>query len=298
MPVNQPKFVDKAYLRNADAIVLDLEDSVPDNQKEMARTQVKDAIRAVKKGGSAVFVRVNPTSDHIEKDLRASIWPGLDGIVLPKLETKEQLQAVEQHITEIEHARGLPAQHIAVSAIVETVAGLTALPHSLEESQRLDSITLGAEDFSLDSGIELGEETESALTYARLQILFSAKQLNILPLGIMGSIATLADNDQYASYVRLAYKHGFVGSTCIHPSHVEVLNKGFSPSQEEVERAKSLIHTFEHAEKQGKASTTFEGKMIDIPHYKKALALLERHRAIEAFETEKAAARRKGESTS
>ncbi len=184
MPVNQPKFVNKAYLRNADAIVLDLEDSVPDHQKEMARTQVKDAIRAVRKGGSAVFVRVNPTSDHIEKDLRASIWPGLDGIVLPKLETKEQLQAAEQLITEIEHARGLPVQHIAVSAIIETVAGLTGLPHSLEGSQRLDSITLGAEDFSLDSGIQLGEETESALTYARLQILFSAKQANILPLGL------------------------------------------------------------------------------------------------------------------
>jgi citrate lyase subunit beta/citryl-CoA lyase len=291
MPANEQRFIEKAFLRNADAIVLDLEDSVPDAEKEFTRTLIKNQIPIVSKGGSDVFVRVNHSEQHLVKDIEAAVWPGVHGIVLPKIENPDEVAFVDALITRLEEERGIPKNHIKISAIIETVKGYLTMSESLKVSSRLDSLTLGAEDFSLDSGIDISEDTYHALLIPRMSILFEAKSKNLLPLGTMGSIATFNDLEGYKENVKLSYKHGFLGASCIHPNQVEILNKYFSPSDTEVQQAKGIIQAFKDAIANGRASTTFEGNMIDYPHYIKAQQLLERNNQIEVIEKRKKQAR-------
>ncbi|MBE0557064.1 MAG: CoA ester lyase, partial [Proteobacteria bacterium] len=106
MPANEKKFVEKAPLRNADAVVLDLEDSVPVSEKMATRAVLKDAIRHVGRCGSDVLIRVNNTEELLRGDVEAAVWPGLSGIFFPKVETAQQVRDLDRLLTELEQTRG------------------------------------------------------------------------------------------------------------------------------------------------------------------------------------------------
>src|SRR5215210_5000193 len=118
MPVNVPAFVEKAHLRGADAICLDLEDSVPPREKDRARTLVKDAIPKVARGGADATVRINRPWDLGREDLDAVIWPGLSGIAYPKPETVEELQRVDAEISRLEAERGITAGTVKITTSI------------------------------------------------------------------------------------------------------------------------------------------------------------------------------------
>jgi citrate lyase subunit beta/citryl-CoA lyase len=289
MPVNVPAFVEKAHLRGADAICLDLEDSIPPREKDRARTLVKAAIPMAARGGADVTVRVNRPWELRREDLDAVIWPGLDGINYPKPETVEELQQTDEEITRLERARGIPAGTIKIGTSIESVAGFfnaRALAHA---TPRLVAISQGSEDFTLDLEIEpTAEGTE--LYYPKLFMVLLAREAGLYPMGTMRGVANFRDVEGYRQSVASAATVGYRGASCIHPSQVPLLNEGFSPPQELVEYSRRVIEVYEEAESQGRASVALDGKMIDIPVYVRAQRLFARAERIAAMEERKRAA--------
>jgi len=292
MPANEKRYVEKAHMRNADAVVLDLEDSVPMSEKVATRAVLKEFIPLVGKGGSDVLVRVNHTDELLRGDVEASVWPGLDGIFFPKVETGEQVRALDLLLTDLERKRGIPPGHIKISVIAETLKGYLRVEEITGASDRIDSLSLGTEDFATNTGMELTEDTYNAWLIPRMQIVFVARAYRKLPLNLVGSMAGFTDNAAFEKMAILSYKHGFLGSSCIHPGNVEILNRCFSPTQEAIEYSRKLIDAFERSLAAGRASTALEGKMIDYPHYEKAKQILARSAKIEALEQRKNRARK------
>jgi citrate lyase subunit beta/citryl-CoA lyase len=291
MPANEKKYVEKAHRRNADAVVLDLEDSVPLSEKVATRAVLKDAIPLAGRGGSDVLVRVNHRDELLRGDVEASVWPGLDGIFFPKVETGEQVRALDRLLADLEPKRGLAPGHIKISVIAETLKGYLNLQEIAGASDRIDSLSLGTEDFATNTGMEMTEETYNAWLIPRMQIVFVARAYGKLPLNLVGSMAGFADTAGFEKLAVLSYKHGFLGSSCIHPGNVEILNRCFTPTQEAIDHSRKLIDAFERSLAAGRASAALEGKMIDYPHYEKAKQVLERHAKIEALEAKKRKAR-------
>lgn len=291
MPANSAKFVEKAWQRNADAIVLDLEDSVPITEKAATRQRIKEQVALAGKGGSDVLVRVNNDSRWLRDDVEAAVWPEVVGIVLPKVESGVELRQVEQQIARLESERGIPTGQIKISVLIESCLGFLRMDEIAGSSERIDSLTLGNEDFLRDAGIQDCADTFQALLQPRMQLLFTARAHGKTPMGLIGSLAHYNDADAFAKSAELAYKHGFLGASCIHPGNVEILNRAFSPTPAETETAGRIIEAFEAAVAQGRASTTFEGKMIDYVHYERAQKLFQRAASIQAFELKKRQAR-------
>ncbi len=150
LPVNVPKFVEKAYARGADAVELDLEDSVPAAEKANARAVVRDAVACAAKGGADVLVRINKPSALAAQDLAAAVWPGLTGIHFPKAESARELRTIDRMIGELEAARGMPAGSVQLSVAVETALGLHNALEIALASPRITDIALGPEDYLLD----------------------------------------------------------------------------------------------------------------------------------------------------
>jgi citrate lyase subunit beta / citryl-CoA lyase len=292
MPANERKYVEKAHLRNADAVCLDLEDSVPVSEKVATRALLREAILLAGKGGSDVLVRVNNTSELLKGDVEACVWPGLDGIFFPKADTGQQIRDLDRLLTELEQKRGIPPGHVKISIIAETLKGYLNVQETTGASERIDSLSLGTEDFATNTGMELSEATYHGWLIPRMQIVFVAHAYGKLPLNLLGSMAAFGDTAGFEKMAVLSYKHGFLGSSCIHPGNVEILNKSFSPTPEEIAHSQKLIAAFEQSLAAGRASASFEGRMIDYPHYEKAKKILARSAKIEALEQKKNAARR------
>jgi citrate lyase subunit beta / citryl-CoA lyase len=289
MPVNVSAFVDKAHLRGADAIVLDLEDSIPYGQKERARTMVRDAIGKARRGGGDVFVRINRPWEWGEGDLDATIWPGLTGIAFPKPETADELMRADELISRLEVVRGIAPGSIQISISLETVAGLFNGSALCAASPRIVCVGLGSEDFTLDLGVEpTPEGTE--LLYGTLYVVLLARQAGLYPMGTMRSLADYRDLEGQRKSIAVAASVGYRGASCIHPSMVPLLNEGFSPKPEAVARARRVIEVYHEAEAQGRASVGLDGQMIDIPVVERAQRLVERADRIDAFEAHKQAA--------
>lgn len=291
MPANTSKFLEKAYLRNADAVVLDLEDSIPLAEKLSTRALIKDWIPEVGKGGSDVLVRVNNTQELLQGDIEAAVWPGVAGIIIPKVENAAEVQAIEQFIAELESRRDIPEGQINMSILIESCKGYLNMSEIAGACDRIDSLTIGNEDFLREAGMVETEDTYHALLIPRVQLVLTARAYQKMPMGLIGSLANYGDDKSFARSVSLAYKHGYLGASCINPRNVETLNTWFSPSPEEVERSERLIDALDTALAVGRAATTFEGKMIDYVHYERAKQVIERQDLIKRFELKKKLAR-------
>jgi citrate lyase subunit beta / citryl-CoA lyase len=289
MPVNVPAFVEKAHLREADSIVLDLEDSIPYHQKAQARRLVREAVAKAGRGGGDVFVRINRPWELGQEDLDASIVPGLAGIAFPKPETVDELERADEEITKLEAARGIPAGTIQISISLETVEGLFNGRALAKASPRLVDISLGSEDFTLDLGIE-PTPAGTELLYGKLQVVLLARWAGLHPMGTMRGIADYRDLDGLRESIATAAAVGYRGASCIHPSNVPLLNEGFSPKPEAVFKARRVMEVYAEAEAAGRASVGLDGQMIDIPVVERAQRLVERADRIAAFDARKQAA--------
>jgi citrate lyase subunit beta / citryl-CoA lyase len=289
MPVNVPAFVEKAHLRGADAICLDLEDSIPPTEKDRARTLVKDALPKAARGGADVTVRINRPWQLGREDLDAVIWPGLAGVNFPKPETVEELQRVDEEIGRLERARGIEAGTVKIGTSIESVAGFFNAREIAFATSRLVAIGQGSEDFTLDLEIEPTADGIELL-YPKLFMVLLARQAGLYPMGTMRGVADFRDLDGYRLAVRTAATVGYRGASCIHPMQVPILNEGFSPPAAQVEHARRVIEVYDEAEAQGRASVALDGKMIDIPVVVRARRLLARAERIAAMEARKRAA--------
>lgn len=289
LPVNVPRFVQKAHLRGADAVMLDLEDAVPPPEKAGARRLVREAISRVSRGGAEVFVRVNNDPAHLREDLEASVWPGLDGICLPKTESAGEIARVAEQVADLERRRGIAPGRIELTVIVETPRGVLNAQAIAEAGRRIRSISLGPEDYCLALGVEPSADG-TELHYALSAVVTVCKAAGIAPLGLLGSIASFRDLGAFERAAARARDLGCEGASCIHPDQVAVLNRVFSPSPEKTAHARKAAEAFEAGLRDGTASVSVDGAMVDTPVYRRAQHTLEHAAAVAEVENRKAAA--------
>jgi citrate lyase subunit beta/citryl-CoA lyase len=288
LPVNNPRFVEKAYLRGADAIMLDLEDSIPLHEKENARKLVKSSIPIASRGGGDVFVRINKDPVLMAQDLQASVYSGLAGIVFPKTESGEEVQNLETAVEKLERDHGIESE-IVFDLLIESPQGILNLQKIAGASKRIQSLTLGPEDYCRELGVEPSAEGIE-LHYPLAQIVTICKPKGIKPMGLMGSIGEFRDLGKFERSAAQARQLGCEGASCIHPDQVEVLNQIFSPDPAKVERARRVVEAFEEGVKRGTASVSVDRQMVDIPVYNRARLVLEHAEAIASLGKKKATA--------
>jgi citrate lyase subunit beta/citryl-CoA lyase len=292
LPVNVPRFVEKAYARGADAIVLDLEDSVPTQEKASARKLVRDSLALAGRGGAEVLVRVNNDPTLLADDIEASVHPGLDGLSIPKAESAAQIHDIVARIERLEGARGLTPRHLRLSLAIETPRGLLAVEEIARSSDRIATMSIGVEDYCLELGVEPSADGLELL-YPVARLVTVCKTVGVQPTGLVGSIADFRDLATFEQAAQRARQLGCEGAGCIHPDQVSVLNRVFTPDPAKVEHARRVVEAFEDGVRRGTASVNLDGKMVDVPVYKRAQVVLARARVVAETERRKTEALRR-----
>ncbi|HET9147708.1 MAG TPA: CoA ester lyase [Acetobacteraceae bacterium] len=279
VPVIVERFVARAAERGADALILDLEDSIPPGEKERARRLVPEAAKRAGARGADVLVRVNRPWRLLVRDLEAAIGPDVYGLMLPKIESASHLRLIAETVDELEAERGVAPGHTRLIAMLETPGSIFRAQEIAAAHPRLAAVTVGSEDLAL--GVGMLPEAEGLL-FPKQQAIFAARAAGILPLGFLGTVADFADLDVFRAVIRRSRRLGFMGASVIHPSQVAILNEEFSPEPAEVERARRMVSAYDEAMARGLGAVTFEGRMIDVPVVLRARDVLARHAAIKA----------------
>ncbi len=279
VPVIVPRFVAGAAGRGADAIILDLEDSVPPAQKESARSLIAPAAATVASQGADVVVRVNRPWRMLVRDIEAAVGPGVAALALPKVESAEYVQAAAETVAEIEAERGLPPGHTKLLVMIETAGALFRIEAIARSHPRVVALTIGTEDLALSLG--MAPEAEALLVPSQLAII-AARAAGVLPIGFLGTVAEFADLDAFRAIIRRSRRLGFAGAACVHPSQVAILNEEYAPSAAEVDQATRLVAAYDAALAARRGAVAFEGRMIDAPVVERARAVLAQNAAIRA----------------
>jgi citrate lyase subunit beta/citryl-CoA lyase len=271
-PGNHPRRIEKALLLDADAVILDLEDACPIAEKKATRAVVVAACQRPRKGLG--YVRVNaPTTEFCYGDIVAVVQKGVDGIILPKLESVDEIRAVEWVIANLETEREMPAAGFDVIPIIETAKGMANIRAITAAGTRVKRIAFGAGDFTLDMSIEWSRAETELLPY-RSECVLASRAVGIeAPLDTVW--VDLKDAEGFMASTRHIKGLGFQGKMCIHPDQVPVANAILSPSAADVEWSRKVVQAFEMAEKAGSASIQLEGKFIDYPIVYRARRVLE-----------------------
>ena len=285
VPVTQHRFVDGAARRGADAIILDLEDSVAASEKDRARTLVPEAAEIVSCGGADVVVRINRPLRLAVRDIEAAVGPRVLTLGLPKTDSAEHVRLIAEIVDEVEAERGVAPGSTRLIAMVETAAAFFRIAEIARAHPRLCALNLGAEDFATSAGIAPDAE---ALSMPKQMAVFAARAASIMPLGFIGTVAEFHDLDGFRATIRRSRRFGFIGASVIHPSQVPILNEEFRASVEEIDHARRVVAAYDKALAEGVGAVIVDGKMIDVPVVERARLLLERENAIAAREAKMA----------
>jgi citrate lyase subunit beta/citryl-CoA lyase len=260
----------------ADALILDLEDSVTADNKEAARDAVCEWLQA-DFGRQQKLVRINAQDTSWGRDdLEAVVAARPDGLVLPKVSTRASVDAIEQILNVLEAEHGLePGSVELVLIATETPEAVFNLPQ-MARNRRINGISWGAEDLSSALGArakrdEQGDYLE-VFSYVRSTCLLSAAAAEVQAIdAVYVDIENLAGLEREC---RRAADMGFRGKLTIHPAQIEIVNAAFTPTAEEVAEARALVEAFAEAEQQGKLAFSWQGRLVDAPHLKQASEVL------------------------
>ena len=283
-PGNHPRKVEKCLGLDADAAILDLEDAVAIAEKEATRAAVVEALanrprpdgangppsgRRPRRG----YVRVNAVdTPYCWGDLQAVVRPEVDGIVLPKLESASDLRTVDWVVSQLERERGMAPGRFDVIPIIETGKGVAALSSICAAGARVRRLSFGAGDYTLDMGLRW-TDGERELDQSRSAIALASRAAGLEP-PIDTVFVHIGRVDSLRRSAALARDFGFQGKLCIHPEQVAPVNEAFSPTAEEVARARRYLEAFRDAEARGSASIQVDGYFIDYPIVEKAERVL------------------------
>ncbi len=271
LPGNEPKYFPNAGLHGADGLILDLEDSVHPGEKDAARILVRNALRAVDFGGAERMVRINQLPLGLE-DLREVIPERPDLVLIPKVESAEQVREVDAAIREI-----LPDRDVWLMPILESALGIERAFEIATACERVCALTIGLEDYTADLGVVKTPGGEESL-WARLRLVNAAKAAGIQAIdSVYGNVA---DMDGLRAWGERARAIGFEGMGAVHPRQVPVIHEAFAPSAAEIEKARKIVAAFEEAQAKGLGVVSLGSKMIDPPVVERALKLVERARAM------------------
>ena len=278
VPGAEARKLARARESGADTLLFDLEDSVAPDRKVEARAQVAEVLRRADFGETELAVRINPPqTPHFEADLEAVIEAGVPTLMLPKAETVEGVQQVLRRIEMAERCHRPPeSEPVKLLALVETPAGVLAAASLGACSPHIEALCFGHADFSREMGLAEADASRGSVLHARCQLAIAAKAGGVAPidnvcLAVRDEAAFRADAEQGRDL-------GFEGKMCIHPAQVALANDVYTPSPEEIERARAIVEGFARALQEGRGVFTIDNKMIDAPLVAVQERLLERAR--------------------
>ena len=232
--------------------------------------------------GVPLYVRVNNETDLLAADVEAAIGAGADGLLLPKVETAEQVVRLDADMRRLEGVMdkgGRPLGGIRVVALLESPLAICNALSIAQSSPRLAALLFGTEDFGAASGIE--SAPEGMAMPAQLMAL-AAAAAGLQPMGLPGTVAEFTDLDAYRAVAMKARRIGMRGSICIHPAQVPIINEVFGGTAEEADRARRLLEVFDVSVKAGRGAVAHEGRMIDEPIAIRARRFLQRYDALQS----------------
>jgi citrate lyase beta subunit len=276
MPGDDRRKIEKALTLGVDCICMDMEDGVAVNRKAEARAAIAQALQELDFGKSEKLARINSVGTGWERDDIDAVLPFRpDGIVIPKIESLDQIEWGSKIIEAAELKYGWPLHSIRMLVGVETAKGILNLKE-IASHPRLDGIIFGGEDFAASIGARRTRDA-SELLYARQAVVtacaaFGLQAIDIVYIDFKDAEGLRAEAEQGAGF-------GFSGKQVIHPNQVQVTQEAFTPSAKMIEEARRIVETFEASQKEGKGAYALDGKMIDMPLLKNAQKVLERAKA-------------------
>jgi citrate lyase subunit beta/citryl-CoA lyase len=282
VPGHRAAWIDKAAGYGADVLILDLEDSVPDQEKAGARAVTKAGIKALHAKGQAVNVRVNGFATGLTlDDLEGVLCPELHAIVLPKIETPADLHELDALLTHLERRLGIPPGTIETPLGCETAKAMRNVYEIATACRRVKNVSLAAGpggDAARAIGYTWSKEGTETL-FLRGKVLLDARAAGIQypTISSWWNIKDLDGLERDATWNR---QLGYRGQTVMHPSHVPIVNRVFTPTDEEIAFHKGLIEAMEDAQKKGLAAVTYKGDMVDEAMVKTSREMLEFARSI------------------
>jgi citrate lyase subunit beta/citryl-CoA lyase len=271
VPGHHATRIAKAFGSDADAVIVDLEDAVPADQKRAARDNAAAAV--ADHGPPLAFVRVNGSADPgCLDDLVAVVRPGLAGIVLPKAESPAQLQALDWAISQLEQRQGLVPGSIELMPLVESARGVEDAPALAAAVPRVRRLTYGVADYSLDLGLQ-PDPGEAGLAYVRARLVHASRSAG-RHAPIDSVVVEIRDLKLLRDSARRGRSFGFGGKLCLHPAQVQVVNEVFGPTQAELAQARAVVEAFDAARARGEAAVTVDGAFVDAPVAERARQLL------------------------
>ena len=270
-------WIDKAPKYGSDALILDLEDSVPNEDKEKARGVVRSGIERLRERGVPAIVRVNGLDTGLTaEDVEAVVTEGLVAIAIPKLEHREEVLKVDAWIELFEKKAGLAPETVEIVALPETARGIKDAYDLATACPRVGNVAGGAAARSGDITKAVGyrwTRTSFETLYMASHMLLAARAAGIEYPMAVGSLE-VGDTELVREQLLRAREIGYRSTLAIHPSAIPIANEVFSPSPEEIEWNKGILVAMDEAERAGKAAVTYDGMMIDYAHVRNALDLL------------------------
>ena len=262
VPGNNPAMMSDAFIYSPDSIMLDLEDSVTMAEKDAARLLVHNALKTIDYGNTEMVVRVNPLSTpYGKKDVEAVVKAGVDVIRMPKTETAEEVVELEKEIERVEKEIGCLGR-TQIMAAIESTKGIINAYAIATASKRMMGIALGAEDYCANLKTQRTPSGDELLL-ARETIVVAARAAGIYALDTVYS--NLNDMETFRKEVELIKRLGFDGKSIINPRQIEIINEVFTPTEKEIEKAKTIVAAIKEAAAKGSGVIAVNGKMVDKP---------------------------------
>jgi citrate lyase subunit beta/citryl-CoA lyase len=280
IPGNNQRFLEKSRTINSDIVCYDLEDSVPLEEKEIAREAVKSTIQEINKINDInkeriLAVRINsPTSDQIVADLKKVITPGIDAIVIPKVDDDKQIAEISKTIDKEEKEKNIKSGIIKIIPSIESALGVVNAYNIARSDQRITALVFGIFDFLHDMKIDNQDiETITGFMYGRAKVPVDARAAGIDSIDSIWQ--DIHDQSGLTRDLEQGKKMGYNGKCIIHPSQIEHVHKVFSASNQDIEWAEKVVQALDGAKNSSAGAVKLEGKMIDAVHYKQAKRILD-----------------------
>ena len=272
VPGNKANMLTKATGFEPDVLIPDMEDSVPDGEKDSARETVREWLPKLRAHPADIVPRVNSLDTGLtEADLAAIVGPDIAGISIGKVNSAEDINRISNLVGGLEVRAGLADGQLKLIPWIETAKAIVHCHEICQASTRIVAVAFGAEDFTFDMGIERLDD-DSQLAYARSVLCTAARAAEIVALDT--PYFQFRDQEGLHRNSIASKQVGFKGRFAIHPAQIETINACFSPSANDIAEAKRIVEAFEAAESAGRGSTSLDGRVIDVPVVKRARALL------------------------
>ncbi|HEX2276398.1 MAG TPA: aldolase/citrate lyase family protein [Candidatus Tectomicrobia bacterium] len=293
VPCDDATQIEQAAASAADVVVLDLMEFVPEGAKAAARERLPETISQLAQGDAEVFVQVD--KELLYADLSAAVQPGIRGILIPRLESPQEVAEADALLWQLEDRRGFRPGTLQIIAVLDTAKGSYAAMEIARASRRLWGMTLGRADLVMDLRPEPSGEIH-LMPYLMQRLITVANAAGLAPLGAWwraparGLLAN--PDDTYGAAVR-GRRIGFKGALCLRPNQVDALNRGFTPENREGQAARELVADFDAAMKNGAAVMRVRDRIIDLPTATQARQLLTYAEACTRRDAEKTRARQR-----